>query len=579
VASDYRIADCALIGDRRTAAVVASDGAVVWYCPERFDRPSLFAALLDPAAGAWTVEAGDARPLRRGYLGDSAILETRLGTPQGEVCVTDWMPVGDGAPAGAICRQVAPAPVGIRLVLAARPDYGRAPVRPARAGKAVHLGAGQAVHASHPLQIRKDVVVFELPPREAGWMVLGPADMGAPTPQALERWRETTRARWEALAARSPYEGLYRDTVRNSLRAIRLLCHEETGGIVAAATTSLPEIPGGARNWDYRYVWLRDAGMIASALLRLGGSLGEGEAYLGFICSSRGTSPDYPLPVLATPDGKAAPGEERLPLAGYLGSRPVLAGNGAGSQFQLDAFANVLLAAKLLYARTEDRPHWDTVAAVADFVAEHWHEPDHGIWEEPIRRQYTAGKVVAACGLDSIAEFAPRAAQAARWREAVGAIRRFVARHCRTKGGAYAVFAGSEAVDASAALFPVWAYTAADAPEMTATIAALERDCSPDGLLFRRHLECADARREGAFLAASLWVAQYWVMRGETERARRIIERVLACGNDLGLLAEEADMACGQPLGNFPQAFVHAALVGAVIDLAHAAPGGGPSVG
>jgi GH15 family glucan-1,4-alpha-glucosidase len=207
------------------------------------------------------------------------------------------------------------------------------------------------------------------------------------------------------------------------------------------------------------------------------------------------------------------------------------------------------------------------VRDVADYLAQHWREPDHGIWEEETRLHYTSSKVIVACGLDSIAEFADDAEQVDRWRKAVRDIRRFVAEECMTSEGAYASYAGGEDVDVSAALFPVWAYADADAPEMVATMSALERDHSPDGRLFRRSLVCANAAEEGAFLAGTFWVAHYWIIRGDFARARRIIDRALGYANDLGLFAEEADPASDGMIGNFPQTFVHAAFIGSVVDL------------
>ncbi len=198
-------------------------------------------------------------------------------------------------------------------------------------------------------------------------------------------------------------------------------------------------------------------------------------------------------------------------------------------------------------------------------MSEHWQEPDYGPWEERERRQYTASKVIVACGLDSLADFAESEPQWRRWRAAVGAIRDFVARECLTSEGAYAAVAGGEAVDVSAALFPIWAYTKADSPEMLATMNALERDHAA-GHLYRRHLERFGAK-EGAFLAGTLWVAQYWVMRGDPKRAQAILDAALAGANDLGLFAEELDPESGEMLGNFPQTFVHAAFIGAVVDL------------
>ncbi|MCT7374667.1 glycoside hydrolase family 15 protein [Chelativorans salis] len=567
------ISDLAIIGDRRTAALVDRKGDILWYCPGRFDCPSLFAALLDPKLGAWRLDMPDVRPVHRSYLDDSGVLRTVLAAPQGEWTITDFMPIGPNAPEGLVCRLFSAPPTDVRVFLRPRPNYGRDRVVLKTAGNAVVINGRYNVHASCPLEVADGEVAFTLPAGRQGWAVLAERETDPPNSGEIERWLTATLAHWRRTFEGASYSGPYVREVAASLRALRLLTHEQTGGIVAAATTSLPEIPGGVANWDYRYVWLRDAGMIVSALTRLDGDLAEGERYLEFICSSRGSSPRYPVPVFSTLDYERAPEEETLDWAGYVGSRPVRIGNGARDQMQLDAFANVLLAAKLIYQRSERRPHWETVSAIADFLAEHWREPDHGIWEEPVTRQYTAGKVIVACGLGSIAEFSSDPGQAERWRTAVGEIRDFVSKECMTSTGAYAVYAGSEEVDVSAALFPVWAYTAPDTPEMLATMAALERDWSRKGLLYWRRLECSDSRKEGAFLAGTFWVAQYWIMRGDLERARRIFDAGLACANDLGLFAEEGDPQTGRMLGNFPQAFAHAAFIGAVIDLKAALEG------
>lgn len=576
------IRDLALIGDRRTAAVLDRSGAVLWYCPGRFDQPSLFGALLDAEAGAWWLEVPDGASSRRRYLDDSAALETTLQVHDHARTLTDFMPMGADAPAGLLCRRLSAGRFEVRLRLQARPDYARAPTQLTGQAHCVVIQQRWHLYASHPLQVADDTVSVTLPAGAEGWAVLADAalpdgDVAALDAARIDAWLATTQAQWSRLSEGHAPHGPYHREVRDSLRALRLLTHEASGGLVAAATTSLPEVPGGEKNWDYRYVWLRDAGMIVSALVRADGDLAEGERYLGFICASRGSSGHYPVPIFATLDQIRAPGETVLPWTGYAGSRPVRIGNDAHDQLQLDGFANVLLAAKLIYQRTDRRPHWETVEAIADLLAAHWHEPDHGVWEEAVPRQYTAGKVIAACGLDSIANFASSPPQARRWRAAVREIRVFVAKHCLTSTGAYAVIAGSEAVDVSAALFPVWGYTDADTPEMRATMAVLERDHSWQGLLYWRHLECADARREGAFLAGTLWVAQYWVMRGELDRVRRILDAALAYANDLGLFAEEADSRTGTMLGNFPQAFVHASLIGVVTDLAAAEARSKPS--
>lgn len=563
------IRDLAVIGDCRTAAVLERNGDIVWYCPDRFDRPSLFAKLLDDdRGGGWRLDFPGSQFAGRNYVGESGVLETRLRAPEGNWQVTDFMPVGQGVPCGMICRLFSAAPADVSATIEPRPNYGRDAVQLRSDRNAIVINEGCRLYASHPLVINGGVARFELPQGDSGWAMLSDTSLPeAPSRSDVERWRNATLEHWRSLAEMASYTGPYERAVLDSLRAIRLLCHEASGGIVAAATTSLPEVIGGSSNWDYRYVWLRDAGMIVSALTRLGGDITEGERYLDFLCDSRGSSPSLPMAVFTTIDGKRAPDQEPLDFAGYGGSRPVRVGNGARDQLQLDGFANVVLAAKLIYRRSGRRPHWDTVAQICEFLVEHWREPDHGIWEELPKRQYTANKVIAACALSSAAEFSDDAKQVERWRAAVHDIRAFVAERCINGEGAYAAVAGGAEVDLSAALFPVWGYTEADAPEMIATMSALEKHWSWRGLLYRRRLECADSREEGAFLAGTFWVAQYWVMRGDLARARRIIDEALGYANDLGLFSEEADIDAQCMLGNLPQAFAHAALIGAVIDL------------
>lgn len=336
--------------------------------------------------------------------------------------------------------------------------------------------------------------------------------------------------------------------------------------MIAAPSTSLPEVVGGARNYDYRYVWLRDAGMIVSALTRAGGDAHEGARFLDFIAEADPPADGLPLAPFATVHGKKAPAQTILELPGFARSAPVVVGNDANKQLQLDAYGNVLLAAKLLYGQLEARRHWPLVERLANFFCKTWREPDHGFWEEQEPRQYTSSKVIVACGLAFIAEYSADEAQAKRWREAAQDIRTFVAENCVTREGAYAAVAGGQDVDVSAALFPVWEYVKPDSPEMLATMRVLERDHA-EGYLYRRHLFEFDARKEGAFLAGTLWVAQYWIMRGDLEKSRKIINTVLACGNDLHLFSEEADPETKRMLGNFPQSFVHAAFIGVVIDL------------
>jgi GH15 family glucan-1,4-alpha-glucosidase len=564
------IRDLALIGDRRTAAIVTTNGSIVWYCPGRFDHPSLFAALLDrQQGGAWTVELPGAHPEGRNYIEDSAVLETHFKLHHGDFTITDWMPMREDCPRG-ICRLFSPAPQAVVISLRPAPDYAQSAVKLHRANEGVRINEDQWLYASHALRMEGEAIVLHVPAGEEAWALLADAPMRQPGRADVERWLKVTLASWRNIASRITYHGPFEREVAQSLRALRLLTYEANGGIIAAATTSLPEVLGKGRNYDYRYVWLRDAGMITSALVRAGSNGPDEQRFLEFICGSRQEKPDEPLlPPFLSLDFKPAPSERHLELSGYRDSLPVRLGNNANDQLQMDGFANVLLAAKLIYGRHDTREHWDTVKRIADFLSEHWHEPDYGIWEEHEARHYTTGKVAASCGLRYIADFAENASQAEKWRRSAKEIEAYVAKHCMNAEGAYAAFAGSEAVDVSAILFPVWGYIEPEAPEMLATLNVLERDYCR-GNLYWRHLEELGRYQEGAFLAGTIWVAQYCIMRKDMERAGKIMEAALAYANDLGFFAEEADPASRQMLGNSPQTFVHAAFIGAVIDYKNA---------
>jgi GH15 family glucan-1,4-alpha-glucosidase len=559
-----------LIGDRRTAALVDKGGTVAWYCPGRFDRPALFARLLDEDQGGdWTIEQPGALFSGRRYVEGTSVLETSFTVAGKDWTVRDWMNIGEAAPRG-LCRRFSDAPAGARVMIRAAPDYARRSAAPRKEGAAVALdGGAHYIYASHLLVIEGSSVYFDIGAGEDAWALLADHEVEPPEAQAIEDWQRETVELWKEITSHIDYEGPYQQVVTDSLRTLRLLTYGDSGGIIAAPTTSLPEVIGGERNWDYRYVWLRDAGMIVSALTRAGSDGTEERRFLDFICSTRSNNPTTGLPIapFSAVDMGPADAEVQLDhLAGYRDSRPVQVGNGAREQLQHDSYGNVLLAAKLIYSRFDTREHWVTAEVIADYLAGNWHEPDYGVWEEREKRQYPSSKVVAAVALEFIADNSEEPEQAENWRDAAAAIRAYVSRECINSEGAYAAVAGGEAVDITAVLFPVWAYEAADTPAMLATIEAIERDLS-DGGLYRRHLELYDETKEGVFLAASIWMAQYQVMRGNLEKTRSILDAVLEFSNDLGHMPEMGDTSDGSMLGNFPQTFVHAAFIGAVIDL------------
>ena len=397
-------------------------------------------------------------------------------------------------------------------------------------------------------------------------MVLSDRPLPMPSASDLDRWLAASLTRWHELAARTSFRGPYEREVADSMRALRLLTYAPTGGILAAVTTSLPEAIGGKRNYDYRYVWSRDSAMIARAFIHAEQAGTQERRFLDFIHGSRRNSRRLPLAPAATIMSETVPKQVALAMQGFSLSHPVLIGNQARLQLQMSAYGNVLLTAALIYKTCQTRDHWDTMSILADFLVEHWHEQDNGIWEEASKRHYTASKILGACGLKAIAGFTDDPVQARRWRAAVDNIRKYIAANCMTRDGAYAAVAGGQIVDVSAALFSMWDYTTVDSPEMIATMAALERDfCTHH--LYRRHLELFDSRGEGAFLAGTFWVARYYVMRDDLSHARNILDAGLKYANDLGLFAEEADPDSRNMLGNLPQGFVHAAFVNAVVDL------------
>ena len=577
------IEDLAIIGDRRTAALVDKQGRVVWYCPEQFDAPTLFASLLDAEKGGhWALSPADAAKLsfvERRYLEQSGVLTTTLsiaGAAQGPWQVTDFMPLGDGLPRG-LCRRFSLAPAPVTFTLRAAPNYARDDAKPQVVDGGVCITENSYLYASAALSIHGAEVRFSLPQGETGWAFLSNEPLIQPSSDEIEAWLKTTLASWLELESHIAYKGPYQREVNDSLRALRLLTFDdkggkEGGGIIGAATSSLPEVLGGARNYDYRYVWLRDAGMGVRALLHEDSDGAEGRRFLNFIATRAPSLDGLPMPPFFTVKGHVAPDEFALELSGYQDSRPVNIGNGAHKQLQLDGYGDVLLAACLVYEhcyqddqQRENLPHWDAMSRIADFLVSAWREPDYGIWEEREKKQYTVGKVLTACSLEAMARFAPED-DAARWRGVSRDIRDYVAQHALTADGAYAAVVGGEAVDVSAALFPVWGYTDADSHEMVATIEAVEQQLS-SGPLYHRHLERFDSAKEGAFLAATLWVAHYWVLRRDFERARSILDAVLGYANDLGLWSEEADHKTSQALGNFPQTITHAAFISAVLDL------------
>jgi GH15 family glucan-1,4-alpha-glucosidase len=565
----YEIRDLGVISNRRTGAVIDRSGDICWYCPEQFDNPSLFASLLDDEkGGCWSLELPDHYQVKRRYPGNSSILESSYESDNDSFNLTDWMPLHDDF--SGLCRLFSKSSGGITNKIIPAPGYGGDEVHIHRISDfEVVVNDEHFFLFSHPCRVDHRQILFQIPSGDRGWSVLSDKPVPGITIEKLEESLDKTRIEWDKIGMHISYEGPYKEEVFNSIRAIRMLTHEHSGGIIAALTSSLPEVPGKDRNYDYRYVWLRDASMIVSALTRAGSEGRDERKFLDFICSARNNIQDYSTTPFVTVKKQAAPAERYLELKGYKNSQPVRVGNNANQQLQLDAGSNILLAAKLIYNHYGIRDHWETIAGIADFLAENWLKEDHGIWEEHIARHFTSSKVILTVALEYISEHSRSERQKKRWRETAGQIRDFIAANCLTSSGSYAVFAGSDEVDITAVLFPEWAYCKADTPEMISTVRELEaRFCEKD--LVYRNLLLFDEKKEGAFLAASFWMAQYWIMRNNYEKSKAYIDAALKYKNDLGLFAEEADPHSDQMRGNFPQSFVHASFIGAAIDFNNA---------
>jgi len=564
------IRDLGIIGDQKTCALLDNNGTISWYCPERFDTPAVCSLLLDVEQGGfWAVES-EAAFQKRGYLGRSSVLRTEFAT----FTLTDWMPYGNDELEG-ICRLTSESPTAIEhhIKLRDRNGLDRVDVKLRDDGSALVIGDRQVyiLLASHPLQLDDETIRIKIPSRQEGWVHFSSSKEKIPVVNTalIKKSLAGTLSAWEEKLAMVDYTGSYENQVVNSCRAICLMTHIPSGGIVAAATTSLPEGYGNGRNYDYRFVWLRDSAMIVSAHIRAIGMTGDAMAFLRFLEQAKEKNQEKRFAPFYDLEMGVAPSLEELPLRGYKGEQPVVIGNKANHQLQLDANANVLLAAKLIYEKKEGKPQWSMVEKIADFVADNWQEKDHGIWEETTKQHFTSSKVIAAKALEFIAVHAETEKQKKKWHEAASNIRKFVAENCLTQSGAYAVYAGSQHVDVTAALYPVWLYCEPGSNEMRVTMQEIEATLK-EGTLYHRRLECFDSNKEGVFLAASLWVAQYYVTQGNLDKARTIIDATLEFANDLGYLAEEGDVATGEMMGNFPQTFVHASLMGVIVDLKEA---------
>jgi GH15 family glucan-1,4-alpha-glucosidase len=593
------IEDYALIGDMQTAALVSRDGSVDWLCLPRFDSDACFAALLgDERNGQWRLcpTAADGPVARRGevsrhYDGDTLILQTSWHTMSGVVRVTDFMPPREQAPVLIRVVEGVEGSVEMESVLRLRFGYGRVVPWVRRSDHSIRAIAGPdsvCFHSPVPTVGRNMAhqAAFTVCPgdRLPFMMYWQPSHLPpAPVVDAQEAL-ETTRQFWANWSAKCTYKGPYRDAVLRSLIMLKALTYTPTGGIVAAATTSLPEDIGGVRNWDYRYCWLRDATITLEALLRTGYT-GEADSWRKWLGRAVAGDPkDVQIMY-------GVAGERRLPewevswLAGYERSAPVRVGNAAVDQRQLDVYGEVIDALTLgRQAGLEfDKHTWSLQRQLLDFLEKHWHEPDEGIWEvRGPRRHFVHSKVMAWVAFDRAIHLVEQGNQGPleRWRAIRDEIHAQVSEHGYDAArGVFTQYYGSAELDASVLLIPEVGFLPPDDPRVVSTVRVIKRELMQDGLVLR-YTQPAKATQEGAradvdglpgaegaFLACSFWLVNALHLIGEYDEAVAIFERLLALRNDLGLLSEEYDPRYGRQVGNTPQAFSHVPLIQAALNL------------
>ena len=573
--------DYALIGDCTTAALVSRAGAVDWLCWPRFDSGACFAALLGtPDHGTWRIAPAHPSPrIRRAYRDGTMVLETLFATPDGEVALIDFMPVGQGGSHLVRLVQGRSGHVDLRMTLALRFDYGSAvpwvTSLPGEPGIMAVAGPDRAVLRT-PVPLRAEglttLATFAVVAGETIPFVLshGPGHLGPPPAIDALAALARTEEFWRDWCARGTTTGPDAAAVQRSLLTLKAFTYRPTGGIVAAPTTSLPESPGGSRNWDYRYCWLRDASLTLVALIG-GGHVEEARAWQDWLRRSIGGSPDRPQIMYGLAGERRLIEWEADWLPGYQGARPVRIGNAAHGQLQLDVFGEV--AEALYQARaagaTSGPESWDLQRTLTTHLEAIWEQPDDGIWEtRGGRRHFTHSKIMAWVALDRAVRGAEQFGLEGpldRWRALRAEMHASICASGFDPGrNSFLQSYGARELDASLLLIPLVGFLPPEDPRVRGTLAAIERDLLVDG--FVRRYDTSDSPDglppgEGAFLACSFWLADNYVLQGRRAEARALFDRLLALRNDVGLLAEEYDPVARRLVGNFPQAFSHLALV------------------
>jgi GH15 family glucan-1,4-alpha-glucosidase len=580
--SDRQISDYAMIGDCETAALVALDGSIDWLCWPRFDSGACFAALLgEPKHGRWKIAptAGACRSHRR-YRGNTLVLETTFETAEGAVSIIDFMPIRKDRRISEVMRLV----VGrrgrarLRMDLCLRFDYGRI-VPWVTTSKGGHLRAVAGPHSvllTSPVSTygeglttvaEFDVVEGQRIPFTLSYEA---SHLPPPDPDDLETALRMTEAFWSGWADRCSYDGPWKDAVIRSLITVKALTYRPTGGIVAAPTTSLPEEFGGARNWDYRFCWLRDATFTLLSLINAG-YRDEAESWCDWLLRAVAGAASQVQPLYGIA-GEHRNDEITLDwLPGFASSKPVRIGNAAYSQLQVDVFGSVMdtLQQASAFGLTLHEASAGLQAELMNHLEKVWREPDEGIWEvRSGRRHFVHTKLMSWVAFDRAVRSSEGwnlKAPVDRWRRLREEVRAEILQHgFDTRRGAFVQAYGSNELDASLLLMPLVGFLPATDARVLSTTEKIEQELSRDGLLLRYDTARTDdglPAGEGAFLACSFWLADNKFLQGRTDEGEALVERLMSLRNDVGLLSEQYDVERKALAGNFPQAFSHFALI------------------
>ncbi|MFF8946280.1 glycoside hydrolase family 15 protein [Streptomyces sp. NPDC014864] len=585
-----RIEDYAIVGDEQTAALVGRDGSVDWLCLPRFDSGACFARLLgDEDNGHWRIAPrGVTGPCtRRAYREDTLVLDTEWDTPEGSVRVTDLMPQRDRAPDLVRIVEGLSGRVTVRSTLRLRFDYGSIVpwVRRTDGHRVAVAGPDSAWLRSEPEvptwgEDFGTHAEFTVAAGEKVAFVLTWHPSHEPRPPLVDPYESLAHSveDWRAWAAQCRYDGPHRDLVVRSLITLKALTYKPTGGVVAAATTSLPEELGGVRNWDYRYCWLRDSTLTLGALLSAGYRQ-EAESWRDWLLRAVAGDP-ADLQIMYGVAGERRLPEFELPwLSGFAGSTPVRIGNEAVTQRQLDVYGEVMdsLALARRSGLSAKPDVWSLQCALLEFLREAWRQPDEGLWEvRGGRRHFVHSKVMVWVAADravrALEEEPGLPGDLDGWR----ALRDEVHREVCAKGydpdrNTFTQSYGSAELDAALLLIPRVGFLPPDDPRVIGTVDAVRAELGERGLV-RRYSADATAvdglpGGEGTFLVCSFWLADALHLTGRTKEARELFERLAGVANDVGLLSEEYDPVSGRQLGNFPQAFSHIGLVNTALAL------------